>query len=105
MDDTELIWPHGKEALDSFVLHLHGFYESIQFTVKMEEKGQLPFLNTFIKCKEGGSLGRMVYRKSTHTDWYLNSWSHHHPAQKRGVLLMLIDRAHQILDEQLLEEE
>lgn len=71
------------------VIYLDDLYDSIQITVEMEKEGKVPFLDILIKHEEWGSLSRMVYRKPTHTDPYLKSWSHnHHPAQ------MMIYRAH-----------
>lgn len=96
---------NGKKVLDSFILHPNGFYESIQFTAEMEKEGQLPFFDMLIKHEQKGSLSRMVYRKPTHTGLYLNSWSQHHPAQKREVMITLIDRYNWILDGCQLEEE
>ena len=55
--------------------------------------------------KEDGSIGHKVFRKSTHTENYLHADSHHHPAQKLGVLNTLAIRALQISDADHLEEE
>ena len=37
-----------------------------------------------------GTLGHAVYRKPFHTNDYLNAKSHHHLAQKQGVLNSLM---------------
>lgn len=76
VDDTLMVWMHGREPLDSLVLHLNSMSESLQFVVELEKEGQLPFLDSLIKCEVNGSLSRTVHGKPTHNDLYLNSWSH-----------------------------
>ncbi len=44
-------------------------------------------------------------RKATHTESYLHAESHHHPAQKFGVLNTLAIRALRIFDSEHLNEE
>ena len=39
--------------------------------------------------EKDGSLDITVYKKPTHTDWYLNLWSHHPPRFKRGLVRSL----------------
>lgn len=83
---------------------LNGLYESIQFIVEKEQDVQLPFLDILIKSGQIKLLSCTVYRKQTRTNVYLNSWSHHPPAQKQGVILTLLERAYQIADLEHLEE-
>ena len=82
VDDTFVIWPHGKENLTDFLEHLNGVHKNIQFTMEIEEDGHLPFLDIDIYKKADGSLGHKVYRKPTHTNLYLHQLSQHHPANK-----------------------
>ncbi|KAI7815319.1 Serine protease [Rhyzopertha dominica] len=77
----------------------------IQFTMKMETNGALPFLDVMVTRKQDGTLGHRVYRKPTHTDRYLHADSHHHPAQKQGVINTLIQRAKLVSEPDHLEEE
>ena len=56
VDDTFIIWPHGREKLTEYLNHLNGFHINIQFT--MEKEGHLPFLNNDIYRKTDGSLGQ-----------------------------------------------
>ena len=48
-----------------------------------------------------------VYRKPTHTDRYLNFWTHHPSHVKRGLVRCLSDRARSItnLEDNLHKEE
>lgn len=50
-------------------------------------------------------LGRTVYQKATHTDLYLNKESLHHPTQKCGVILTLLERAYSIAHTDYLDSE
>jgi hypothetical protein len=52
-----------------------------------------------------GSLGHHVYRKETHTDRYLHVESHHHPAQKIGVIKTLATQAMRVSDGDHLDQE
>lgn len=105
VDDTFVVWPHGKETLQEFLQHLNGINSNIQFTMEVEKNGQLPFLDILISKKTDGTLGHAVYRKKTHTDLYLYGTSHHHPSQRRGVLNTLFHRAFAISDCNNLPEE
>ena len=66
--------------------------DSIKFTYKEEAEGKLPFLDTLIVKKEDGTIKLLVYRKSSHTDQYLNYNSQHPLHQKLGVKRTLYDR-------------
>ena len=37
VDDTFVIWPHGKQKLGEFLNHLNGIHKNIQFTMEIEE--------------------------------------------------------------------
>ena len=73
--------------------------------MELEENLSIPFLDILIIRKEDGSLGHKVFRKSTHTESYLHTDSHHHPAQKLGVLNTLAIRALRISDSEHINEE
>jgi hypothetical protein len=105
VDDTNVLWPHGKVELQKFFLHLNSISEDIKFTMKLEENDSIPFLDVLIKRKSNGDLGHAVYRKKTHTENYLHASSHHHPNQKLGVLKTLATRAIRISDETHLDKE
>lgn len=48
--------------------------------------------------QDGGTLGRRVYRKPTHTISYLNNASFHDPVQNQGVLNTLVHEAKVVCD-------
>ena len=98
VDDTNLIWTHGRENLNKFLTHLNNQSEHIKFTMEVQENNRLPFLDVLITKNKDGSLAHQVYRKKTHTDRYLHATSHHHPSQKLGILNTLAIRAIRISD-------
>lgn len=73
--------------------------------MELEENMSIPFLDVLIIRKNDGSLGHKVFSKSTHTENYLHTDSHHHPAQNFGVLNTLAIRALRISDSEHLDEE
>ncbi|XP_049941353.1 uncharacterized protein LOC126418579 [Schistocerca serialis cubense] len=105
MDDTFVLWRHGREELSRFHEHLNSINSRIQFTMEEVVDGKLHFLDVLVFRNENGSLGHSVYRKPTHTDRYLHRDSNHHPQQKRGVIKTLADRARNICKPELLDAE
>ena len=103
VDDTFVLWPHGKEELESFHNLLNSI-PSIQFTREEEEGGSLSFLDVKL-TKEGGKILTGVHKKSTHTDRYIQFSSHHHPHIMTGVVCCLKRRADSICDEHSLKPE
>ncbi|CAH1277267.1 Hypp9532 [Branchiostoma lanceolatum] len=73
---------------------------NIQFTYEEEQNGTLPFLDTLLVRKEDGTVKLLVYRKTTHTDQYLNFQSHHPLHQKLGVIRTLLDRCNAVVTEE-----
>ena len=104
VDDTFIIWPHGRTQLVTFLDHLNGLCEKIQFTMEIEEENQLPFLDVVVKRNEN-TLTTSVFRKKTHTDWYLHFRSHHHPQVKTNVVSCLKSRAEWVCAGDSLKEE
>jgi hypothetical protein len=49
VDDTNVLWPHGKVELHKFFLHLNNISEEIKFTMELEENDSIPFLDIIIK--------------------------------------------------------
>ena len=105
VDDTFVIWPHGRERLMEFLDHLNSLHNNIEFTIEIEKDGHLPFLDIDIYRRMDSSLGHKVYRKPTHTNLYLHQHSHHHPANKHSVLSSLIHRAKTLCDRDSLAQE
>ncbi|PNF15534.1 hypothetical protein B7P43_G16534 [Cryptotermes secundus] len=105
VDDTFVIWSHGPDKLQDFLNHINSINQCIQFTMETETEGHLPFLDIDIYRRPDGSLGHRVYRKSTHTNLYLNAASHHHPSNKQAALSTLVHRARALCDQDSLHAE
>jgi len=93
-----------SDASDEILQLLNSFHPNIQFTIEEEEQGKLPFLDVMIMRNED-SIKTKVYRKSTHTDRYLNFNSFHHVANKMSVVDTLVFRAFTVCHKDHLEEE
>ena len=78
----------------SFKTHfLKTIESSIQFTLEKEKEGCLPFSDLLIKRSPSGHLLSAVYRKSTHSDRYLNFRSQHPMQHKQSVINTLLEQA------------
>ena len=82
--------------MEGLLNHLNSVRPSIQFTFELEKDGSLPFLNTLLRRKKDGTLNITVYRKTTHTDLYLNFKSHHPIHVRKGLVRCLYDRAKKV---------
>ena len=98
VDDTCCIVKKG--TMEGLLSHLNSVWPSIKFTVEVEKEGSLPFLDALLQRKDDGNLDVTVYRKPTHTDWYLDFLSHHPSHVKRGLVRCLYDRARSITTRQ-----
>ena len=104
VDDTFSIIK--RELLQPFYDHLNSIHPNIQYTVEEEIEKKLAFLDTLLKRKDDGTLFVLVYRKTTHTDQYLNYNSNHPSQNKDAVISALFRRAKDIVsDEQDLKWE
>ena len=109
VDDTFVIWPHGRDSLDEFLQHINSLHDRIKFTMEVESEGKIAFLDVQVERK-GFRLITSVYRKPTHTDRYLNYRylnyrSNHHPRTKMGIISCLKKRAFNICSDRYLHKE
>jgi len=102
VDDTFVIWRHGRAELCKFFIFLNNQHPNIHFTINIKENGKLTFLYVLVSKKADGTLGHQVYRKPTHTDRYLHAESHYHPSQKQSAINSLVHRAFIISDKEHL---
>ena len=81
-----------RNAVDSFHNSLNGIDHHISFTIEEENNNQIAFLDTLVTRKDN-SLIVEVYRKPTHTDRYLDFYSHHDKRLKISAAETLLCRA------------
>ena len=106
VDDTLSSWAHGLENLDRFLEHINSLHPSVKLTLEMQREDKtIPFLDVLLVIQKDGSLGRMVYRKPTHTDRYLHYNSFHHPSIKNSSCKTLSNRAKAICEVENIEGE
>ena len=78
----------------TFLQHLNSIHPKIKFTCEeIREDGSMPFLDILVTPEEDGSLKTSVFRKTTHTDLYLQLDSHHTIPSKYSVAGILYHRA------------
>ena len=81
--------PLPPDQCEAFHAHVNSVEQSTQFTVEKESDGKLPFLDLLLKQRLDGSISTSVFRKSTHTDRYLDFDSHHPLTHKTAVVRTL----------------
>ena len=81
-----------KGQLNKLQEHLNFIDPHIKFTIELPGTDGLPFLDTLTKPTPY-SIESTVYRKSTHTDRYLDYNSNHPISAKLSVIQTLIYRA------------
>ena len=105
VDDVVTIVKRGKAEQLQNHMNQVDTTNSIKFTREEEaEDGSIAFLDTRLIRREDGSVKTVVYRKTTHTDQYLNYRSHHPLHQKRGVVKTLMNRCQVISSEEADKE-
>ena len=92
VDDTFVIQQESHKQL--LLDHINNIDPAIMFTVEgNQENGTISFLDTLVKPEANNSLSISVYRKSSHTDQYLQWDSHHNLATKYSVIGTLAHKA------------
>ena len=94
----------GKEK---FLEHINNIDPHNQFSTEdAKPDGSLPFLDTVVLPQPDKPLLSKVYKKSTHTDLYLQWDSHNHLSAKYSVINTLNHRARTVCsNQQLLKKE
>ncbi len=106
VDDIFIVWNEEEGDYRLFLELLNSLYPEIQLTEEREDNVSLPFLDLRINRPVFSLNQRMccpmtleIYRKPTHSDWYLHYKSAHPVPLKRNVLRGLWLRAKRLLSE------
>ena len=84
VDDTCVVWQHGRDALDRFHQHLNAYTcPSIKFTWEVGQGVRLPFLDVEV-VRAGDGLKAVVCRKGTSSNMHLHYVSHPADCIKNG---------------------
>ena len=79
-----------KDKVDILFSHLNSVDPHIKFTKETPVKeGSLPFLNTKCSPDLDSTIPTSVFRKSTHTDCYLD-WNSNHPISAKKVVIQAL---------------
>ncbi|XP_068761831.1 uncharacterized protein [Montipora capricornis] len=81
-----------RNAVDSFHNTLNSIDQHISFTIEEENNNQIAFLDALVTRKDNDLIIE-VYRKPTHTDRYLDFFSHHDKRHKTSTAETLLHRA------------
>ncbi|GJQ86176.1 hypothetical protein Trydic_g12446 [Trypoxylus dichotomus] len=66
VDDTFDIWPHGARTLEEFLQYINRQHANINFTMEIEEDGNLPFLDVLVEHTNSNKLGHSVPEEDSH---------------------------------------
>ena len=105
VDDTFVVIESSKK--EKFLEHINKMDPHIHFrTENAKADGSTPFLDTLEITQSDNSFFTSVYRKPTHTDFYLQWDRHHHLAAKLSFINTLKQSTKTVCsNNQLLKEE
>ena len=105
VDDVFVILPNTIN-IDQLVQQINTLHPSIQFTLELEINNSLPFLDILvIKDLINHTFKFKVYRKPTHSNAYIHSFSHHNIQVKMGTITNIFLRAYSICSPEFLNDE
>ena len=103
VDDTFTMF-HKQEHSVQFFNTLNQIHSALQFTMKVEDDGRLPFLDVQIK-KQKKEFVRSVYRKPTFSGLYTRWDSFCSKAHKIGLVKSLLSRSRRICSKSTIDAE
>lgn len=103
VDDILCLWPC-NEDLNAFLSFLNGLAPTIKFTLEIEDKCQLPFLDCLIH-RVDKRFKFSIYRKPTNVCSYIHYYSAHHNNVKESVFSSMFLRALRLCSPEYLDDE
>ena len=105
VDDIFTIVPNSHN-LNELLDNINSLHENIKFKIEVENNNQLPFLDCLILRDTQSNIPHFkVYRKPTHSNSYIHSFSHHSLNIKIGTMTNIFNRAYNICTPQFLNNE
>src|SRR5699024_2324993 len=63
VDDTFVVWPHGRDLLNVFLQHINSIHPNIKFTMEVEKDNKLSFLDVLVEGTIASSRQGFIARK------------------------------------------
>ena len=105
VDDVFCLVPNEID-LNNFLQRLNSLQQSIKFKIEVEEENQLPFLDTLcIRDNINNKIKFTVFRKVTHSNSYIHSFSNHNINVKLSTMSNIFLRAYNICDPEYIDDE
>ena len=105
INDTFVVRPYDKTALQEFFHHLNSQHPHIQFTMEQEQNNTISVLDVQVTRQADGTIAQTVHRKPKYPDRYLHNSSFHHPRFKSAVCNTLVCWAFNTCDKGSLKQE
>ena len=99
VDDVYCLWQSGYENIPIFLAYLNSINLRIQWTMEIEQEGQLPFVDLNL-CRQSYRIKAGIYRKKSHTLKYSNFSSNRPRAEQLGIIKSMLHRAYKLCDEE-----
>ena len=103
VDDVLAIFPINCDPI-LFLTDLNNLHPSIQFSIELETNNSISFLDMEI-FNINGFLSFNIFKKPTHINSYIHSFSSHSSSTKRGVIIGMFLRCLRICSPQFLDPE
>ena len=105
VDDVFALVPNDID-LNQFLQRLNSLQQSIKFKIEVEQDSKLPFLDTLcIRDNINNKIKFTVFRKVTHSNSYIHSFSNHNINVKLATISNIFLRAYNICDPEYLDSE
>ena len=104
VDDVFAVLP-GDIDIGRFLSQLNNLSPTINFKVENEFNNALNFLDVTIHRDSNNSPRFSIYRKPTHSNLYIHSFSNHANSVKLGAITPIFLRAYRLCDPEFIDQE
>ena len=96
VDDIILAAP--TNSFDEILAKFNSKHDRLKFTIELSQNNKINFLNVTLSVEEKGRMSYNIHYKPTFSGRFINYYSHHPWAHKKGVIFGLVDRAIKLAD-------